>query len=110
MPSTRRSRGSGRHVFAHVALLFAACVAVMLFSLTVLGGDRVQASPPDPPHGDGVHPGGGNDHLDKDRKSTRLNSSHVEISYAVFCLKKKNRPTANRFLDLKNQAHSKPQK
>src|SRR5690349_24212441 len=30
----------------------------------------------------------------QDRKSTRLNSSHVEISYAVFCLKKKkiNRP------------------
>src|SRR5207253_9259761 len=30
-------------------------------------------------------------HLDKrlDRKSTRLNSSHVAISYAVFCLKKK---------------------
>src|SRR5699024_12005374 len=27
-----------------------------------------------------------------DRKSTRLNSSHVSISYAVFCLKKKNRP------------------
>src|SRR5690349_23453057 len=27
-----------------------------------------------------------------DRKSTRLNSSHVEISYAVFCLKKKNSP------------------
>src|SRR5438874_3161440 len=27
----------------------------------------------------------------EDRKSTRLNSSHVEISYAVFCLKKKNR-------------------
>src|SRR5690349_8470177 len=26
----------------------------------------------------------------QDRKSTRLNSSHVEISYAVFCLKKKN--------------------
>src|SRR5690625_6915720 len=26
----------------------------------------------------------------KDRKSTRLNSSHVAISYAVFCLKKKN--------------------
>src|SRR5438874_3741894 len=28
---------------------------------------------------------------EKDRKSTRLNSSHVEISYAVFCLKKKNK-------------------
>src|SRR5690349_22561640 len=26
---------------------------------------------------------------DRDRKSTRLNSSHVETSYAVFCLKKK---------------------
>src|SRR5690554_7013719 len=28
-----------------------------------------------------------------DRKSTRLNSSHVRISYAVFCLKKKNERT-----------------
>src|SRR5690554_5397474 len=28
-----------------------------------------------------------------DRKSTRLNSSHVRISYAVFCLKKKNKHT-----------------
>src|SRR5438067_3093634 len=35
----------------------------------------------------------------RDRKSTRLNSSHVSISYAVFCLKKKKiehlRPTAD---------------
>src|SRR3989442_13104395 len=30
----------------------------------------------------------------QDRKSTRLNSSHVRISYAVFCLKKKNRELA----------------
>src|SRR5690625_5629576 len=29
------------------------------------------------------------DYLSEDRKSTRLNSSHVAISYAVFCLKKK---------------------
>src|SRR6266498_3671967 len=29
--------------------------------------------------------------LAKDRKSTRLNSSHVRISYAVFCLKKKKK-------------------
>src|SRR5256885_9749194 len=28
--------------------------------------------------------------VDQDRKSTRLNSSHLVISYAVFCLKKKN--------------------
>src|SRR3712207_7779897 len=30
-----------------------------------------------------------------DRKSTRLNSSHANISYAVFCLKKKNNNTTN---------------
>src|SRR5947209_12543020 len=29
--------------------------------------------------------------LEQDRKSTRLNSSHANISYAVFCLKKKNK-------------------
>src|SRR2546430_2853153 len=34
----------------------------------------------------------------RDRKSTRLNSSHSQISYAVFCLKKKKQPhAANRF-------------
>src|SRR3712207_8692662 len=34
---------------------------------------------------------------DEDRKSTRLNSSHANISYAVFCLKKKNtKPSALR--------------
>src|SRR5690625_6770009 len=32
-------------------------------------------------------------HALKDRKSTRLNSSHVAISYAVFCLKKKKQTT-----------------
>src|SRR5205085_4511736 len=30
---------------------------------------------------------------DRDRKSTRLNSSHSQISYAVFCLKKKKKKT-----------------
>src|SRR5438045_7160422 len=37
------------------------------------------------PHGVRVHVGEG-----KDRKSTRLNSSHLGSSYAVFCLKKKD--------------------
>src|SRR3712207_8661018 len=32
---------------------------------------------------------GGRSNPDRDRKSTRLNSSHANISYAVFCLKKK---------------------
>src|SRR5438874_9058179 len=46
----------------------------------------------------------------KDRKSTRLNSSHVEISYAVFCLKKKNKkadPKDMRHGRLGIQAHLK---
>src|SRR5690625_5539062 len=34
-----------------------------------------------------------------DRKSTRLNSSHVAISYAVFCLKKKNHKKKNLYTD-----------
>src|SRR5690606_42007105 len=42
------------------------------------GGPRQEA--PGPPAGGG-----------QDRKSTRLNSSHVKSSYAVFCLKKKKR-------------------
>src|SRR3989440_9338344 len=33
--------------------------------------------------------------LDRDRKSTRLNSSHDQISYAVFCLKKKKKTPFN---------------
>src|SRR4051812_49761826 len=41
-------------------------------------------------------PGDVGDHHDlglrRDRKSTRLNSSHMSISYAVFCLKKKTKP------------------
>src|SRR5690349_22044684 len=36
----------------------------------------------------GIRPAGADA---QDRKSTRLNSSHVEISYAVFCLKKKKK-------------------
>src|SRR2546430_13442201 len=39
--------------------------------------------------------GEGNAHRSSDRKSTRLNSSHSQISYAVFCLKKKIITTEN---------------
>src|SRR5258708_31453721 len=35
-----------------------------------------------------------------DRKSTRLNSSHQIISYAVFCLKKKNKPRSSRRMNI----------
>src|SRR5207249_6883727 len=37
-----------------------------------------------------------------DRKSTRLNSSHVSISYAVFCLKKKIKQSASLFKEIKD--------
>src|SRR3712207_7604636 len=58
-----------------------------------LGGRPVAAGRHAPPVGRAVrvrparHPGAGGL---ADRKSTRLNSSHANISYAVFCLKKKN--------------------
>src|SRR5690242_21060539 len=48
-----------------------------------LGGEP---SVPRPPRSGRDRPQGG-----RDRKSTRLNSSHMSISYAVFCLKKKKK-------------------
>src|SRR2546430_2864368 len=49
------------------------------------GGLPITASNP-PSHSDSIGIGC----VTADRKSTRLNSSHSQISYAVFCLKKKN--------------------
>src|SRR5205085_10581008 len=37
------------------------------------------------------------DLMEQDRKSTRLNSSHSQISYAVFCLKKKKKKIHNKY-------------
>src|SRR6266699_6431281 len=45
--------------------------------------------------------------LDLDRKSTRLNSSHVRISYAVFCLKKKKKLDNNYFIKKKKKENKK---
>src|SRR5436190_18567510 len=42
-----------------------------------------------------------------DRKSTRLNSSHTVISYAVFCLKKKKKKKKQLKQKKKNQEHNK---
>src|SRR5690606_41508728 len=64
------------------------------------GGEAVQGSKRIADHVSIVHPTTDNGPepgpqpcgpgvAEKDRKSTRLNSSHVKISYAVFCLKKK---------------------
>src|SRR5690606_41634969 len=41
-----------------------------------------------------------------DRKSTRLNSSHVKISYAVFCLKKKNKYKYQRLSSANTHTHT----
>src|SRR5690349_23970121 len=46
--------------------------------------NKSRPKPPLPRHGRSFRE-------ERDRKSTRLNSSHVEISYAVFCLKKKKK-------------------
>src|SRR5206468_11960747 len=57
-------------------------------SIRTLAGDRIEAV------GHGHDPGRKGRHTaagQRDRKSTRLNSSHDQISYAVFCLKKKKR-------------------
>src|SRR5438477_9639120 len=43
-----------------------------------------------------------------DRKSTRLNSSHMSISYAVFCLKKKKKTTAPHTTRIKDPATDTP--
>src|SRR5207253_8315205 len=59
-----------------------------LFRSPRAGAPSARASKPGPsPHG---APSGF-----EDRKSTRLNSSHVAISYAVFCLKKKKKKINN---------------
>src|SRR2546430_12783964 len=50
----------------------------------------------------GVNP----DQAARDRKSTRLNSSHSQISYAVFCLKKKNLNVTQQNLSILTTRHT----
>src|SRR5436305_5864711 len=47
--------------------------------------------------------GGGDVLHERDRKSTRLNSSHVRISYAVFCLKKKKKTKKKKKITINNK-------
>src|SRR5216683_6610106 len=72
-----------------------------LFPYTTL----FRSSPADDHHGgacrDGDRPRG------EDRKSTRLNSSHDQISYAVFCLKKKKKNLAGISLVMEDKKISK---
>src|SRR2546430_4953451 len=58
-------------------------------------------------HGERVRHGQGDEHEEElDRKSTRLNSSHSQISYAVFCLKKKKKKK-KKYKKLKKIEHEK---
>src|SRR3712207_7574254 len=59
-----------------------------------LGEQRIQPVGPAAP--------GGGERMIRDRKSTRLNSSHANISYAVFCLKKKKTLTSHAFAQKHN--------
>src|SRR5256885_4770023 len=56
----------------------------------LLSGPRSRDDGDGPAPFGAVHDDGAEDFPRGDRKSTRLNSSHLVISYAVFCLKKKN--------------------
>src|SRR3712207_7467342 len=67
-------------------VIFAALAAVVLFQLYAVLGRRVGRQPEDAAEVEARRPAA-------DRKSTRLNSSHANISYAVFCLKKKQHHT-----------------
>src|SRR2546426_6758598 len=72
--------------------LFRSETGAVLLSSARHGGRRIRG------HRGGVacHPrGAGAGPSDRDRKSTRLNSSHLVISYAVFCLKKKKKNQAS---------------
>src|SRR3989442_10847935 len=94
--ATRRSRGRGAAVILTAALAIApaavqaqAALKIPRASLSrVLGVTAAQL------HAARLATGSGTQPIPQaasqvDRKSTRLNSSHVRISYAVFCLKKK---------------------
>src|SRR5258708_25125067 len=73
-------------LFPYTTLFRSRGLAVVLVAVAASGGldgpgELVLAQAPS-----------GQVHLVEDRKSTRLNSSHQIISYAVFCLKKKKKP------------------
>src|SRR5690349_22473177 len=87
-------RPPGSTLFPYTTLFRSVAMAILERALAGLEGGALEVTLPD---GSARRFGSGAPiRLDirdrgffRDRKSTRLNSSHVEISYAVFCLKKK---------------------
>src|SRR2546422_1000695 len=74
--------------------LFRSPLALVLRNAALRRTHQIEHTPGRVPHLGEQRFGG-----DPDRKSTRLNSSHGYISYAVFCLKKKTRHNSNFFSD-----------
>src|SRR5208283_5713749 len=83
----KRPRTSSSLLFFFFFLMIRRPPRSTLFPYTTLFRSR-RRRPPHPRDGEVVHPDRA-----RDRKSTRLNSSHITISYAVFCLKKKKKNT-----------------
>src|SRR2546422_337370 len=79
-------------LFPYTTLFRSAAASVAIVALAACHGERAPTvlAPPAPNQPPVADPGGP---YRGDRKSTRLNSSHGYISYAVFCLKKKKKKT-----------------
>src|SRR5690606_41916800 len=85
-----RSARTGTQAQTPAAEHFGTCITLGCTGIHI----RFHAHATSPPHADSVRPRLGRHRpcaRSGDRKSTRLNSSHVKISYAVFCLKKKKK-------------------
>src|SRR3712207_7817507 len=77
-----------------VALLAGLLALNLVFSFATRGPEERERVPYQPFFVDQLREGNVREissQADSDRKSTRLNSSHANISYAVFCLKKKKK-------------------
>src|SRR5215208_7852401 len=86
-----------------------AILALAAGSATVPAAARPLDPDPAPPRSSAFPDSPLNCPLRRDRKSTRLNSSHVAISYAVFCLKKKkNKKKKTLFTNITEEVHSTP--
>src|SRR5690606_41315826 len=82
----RRPAGGARRRAGHLVALPLRPESGMATALPAVAAGPQRRRPADRPGGSAGHTGSGQSESDGDRKSTRLNSSHVKISYAVFCL------------------------
>src|SRR6266481_2675922 len=104
--ATGRARG---FAFVEMATDEEAQKAATEFNQYQLGGRAltVNEARPKPEGGFGGGGGGYGGNRGGDRKSTRLNSSHSSISYAVFCLKKKKKKKKNLYYKNITKNHKK---